>query len=203
MLAFGYVRVSTKEQDLSLQIKAIEEYARTRNIRLLKIFEDDATSGEKIFFEREGGKKLLEALNLVNPDLLIVYSIDRIGRNMHDIINTINHFENLGIKVVSIKEEWLQTLNHNIRKLILNILAWVSEYEKELIKRRREEAWRLGKQKGRPRKVKDEVYIKYYKKYGKVLKLKQIWKVMLTDGYKIDYTTFYRNIKRLKREGKI
>ncbi len=203
MLAFGYVRVSTKEQDLFIQVKAIEEYAKSRGIKLLKIFEDDATSGEKKFFERNGGKKLLEALDLINPDLLIVYSIDRIGRNMNDIINVINFFEEKGIKVISIKEEWLQTLDYNVRKLILNILAWVSEYEKELIKRRREEAWRLGKQKGRPRKIKDEIYIKYYKKYGKVLKLKHIWKIMLTDGYKIDYSTFYRNIKRLKSEGKI
>lgn len=69
---------------------------------------------------------------------------------MLDTLNTVIELENRGYKVITVKEEWLQTLDDNIRKLVLSILSWVAEFERKRIRERQEEAWRMGKQKGSP-----------------------------------------------------
>ena len=129
--------------------------------------------------------------------MVISWSIDRLGRSMIDTLNTVIMLESKGYRVTTIKEEWLQTLDGNMRKLILGILSWVAEYERRRIKERQEEAWRQGKTKGRPPKVQDETIIKYLKKYEGLNK-KAIWKILRADGYDISYWQFIRRVKRLR-----
>lgn len=118
---------------------------------------------------------------------------------MLDTLNTVLMFENRGIRVVTVKEEWLQTLDKSIRELILSILAWVAQWERARIRERQEEAWRQGKQKGRPQKVRDEVILKYLKKYSGLNK-KAILKIMNADGYDLSYWQFVKRVKRLERQ---
>jgi len=107
-------------------------------------------------------------LDRLNPECIVAWSLDRFGRTMLDTLNTVLELERQGYKVITVKEEWLQTLDDNIRKLILSILAWVAEFERRRIRERQEEAWRQGKQKGRPLKVPDEVLLGYLKEYGRL-----------------------------------
>jgi len=83
-----------------------------------------------------------------------VGSVDRLGGSTIDTLNTVIELGNKGIRVLSVKEEWLQTLDENVRKLLLSVLAWFAEFEKKRIRERQLEAWSLGKQKGEPRKLK-------------------------------------------------
>ena len=204
MKAVAYVRVSTKEQDEEVQRKAIMEFARKRNLEILKYYIDKGESGAKVFKGRPSARQLLEELDELNPKCIVAWSLDRFGRTMLDTLNTVLELEKQGYKVITVKEEWLQTLDDNIRKLILSILAWVAEFERRRIRERQEEAWRQGKQKGRPLKVPNEVLLGYLRKYGRLgLTKKAIWKIMKADGHKLSYDHFLRRIKKLERGGKV
>ncbi|MEM1731535.1 MAG: recombinase family protein [Ignisphaera sp.] len=196
MKAFAYIRVSTREQDEDIQRKAIEEFAYQRGIGVTGLFIDKGESGAKPFIERPMARQLLQKIDEQKVDAVIVWSIDRLGRTMLDTLNTIQTLESKGVKVISIKEEWLQTLDENIRKLLLSVLAWFAEFERKRIRERQIEAWSQGKQKGRPRKLKLEVVEKYLKRYSNI-KLKNIWKIMKMDGIDISYNTLRRYVKEL------
>ncbi len=203
MKAVAYIRVSTKEQDEEVQINTINEFAGKRGIQIMQYYVDKGESGAKPFKQRPQALRLLNELEKLKPQAIVVFALDRLGRTMVDTLSTVLEFEEKGIKVISVKEEWLQTLNDNIRKLILSILSWVAEFERKRIRERQEEAWKMGKQKGRPPKVRDEVLRKYLKRY-KGLQKKAIWKIMCQDGYELSYQQFLMRLKRLtSNEGKI
>jgi len=128
-----------------------------------------------------------------------------LGRTMLDTMNTVLELENRGVKVITVKEEFLQTLDPNIRRLVLSILAWVAEYERKRIRERQEEAWRAGKQRGRPRKVDDDTILRYYRDYvvNKGLSVKDMWKIMCVDGISISYSRLRQRIRELKERGRI
>ena len=202
MKCIAYVRVSTKEQDEEIQKKAIEEFIKTRKMEIIKWYIDKGESGAKLFKERPGASQLLKEIIQLKPDCIISWSLDRLGRTMLDTLNIIMEFENKGIKIITIKEEWLQTLDNNIRKLIISILSWIAEFERRRIKERQEEAWKSGKRKGRPPKITDEEILRYLSKY-KGLSLKDIWRIMIGSGIRISYSTLRQRIKKLQQEGKI
>ena len=79
---------------------------------------DKGESGAKSFRERPQARKMLEELETVKPDCVVAWSLDQLGRTMLDTLNTVIKIENRGVKDITAKEEWLQTLNDNIRKLI-------------------------------------------------------------------------------------
>jgi DNA invertase Pin-like site-specific DNA recombinase len=201
----AYIRVSTREQDEEVQRRAIEEFARSRSYEVLEWYVDKGESGAKPFKDRPAAGKLLEDLERLKPECVLSWSIDRLGRSMLDTMSTILELESRGVKVITVKEEFLQTLDPNIRKLILSILSWVAEYERKRIRERQEEAWRQGKQKGRPPKVSNDVILKYYKHYvaGLGLSLKDMWKIMRADGHDISYSRLKQRVRKLKQEGKI
>lgn len=201
MRAVAYIRVSTKEQDENVQRKAIEEFASTRNIEIVKWYIDKGESGGKTFMERPGARQLLQELETIKPDLIISWALDRLGRTMIDTLNTIMELEKRGYKVVTVREEWLQTLDDNIRKLVLSILSWVAEFERRRIKERQEEAWRQGKQKGRPPKLTEKELEYYIKKYP-TLSLSDITDLINGDRRRkglppVSYYTVLRKAKKL------
>jgi len=196
MKVVAYIRVSTREQDENVQRHAIEEFAKSRNIEIVQWFIDKGESGAKPFRNRPAAQKLLEFIDNNSIDAVVVFAIDRIGRGMIDTMQTILDLENRGVKVISIKEEWMQTLDQNIRKLVLSILSWVAEFERRRIRERQLEAWAMGKQKGRPKKVSDEIILRYLKRYDR-LSIRAIWKIMTKDGHEISYDHLRRRIKQL------
>ncbi len=201
MRAVAYIRVSTKEQDENVQRKAIEEFANMRNIEIVKWYVDKGESGSKTFMERPGARQLLQELETIKPDLIISWALDRLGRTMIDTLNTIMELEKRGYKVVTVKEEWLQTLDDNIRKLVLSILSWVAEFERRRIRERQEEAWRQGKQKGRPPKL-TEKELEYYIKRYPTLSLSDITDLINGDRIRkglplVSYYTVLRKAKKL------
>lgn len=202
MNVIGYVRVSTKEQDEGNQIAEINKFCEKNNYKLIKIVVDKV-SGAVEFKKREAYNEIENIIKNNNINAIICWSIDRIGRNMLDTLNTILEFENRGIKVISIKEEFLQTLDENLRKLILSIFAWFAEFERKRIRERQMLAWQSGKQKGRPKKISDEEISSYFLKYKDKLSLLAILKIINADREsegkeKISYATFYLRLKKLK-----
>ncbi len=202
MRVVAYVRVSSKEQDETIQVNAIGEFCKSHKYELINMFIDKGVSGALPPRERPGFSQMLEFMKNNPVDAIVVWSLDRLGRTMLESFNTLAELENGGIRVLSVKEEFLQTLDPTVRKLIVSVLLWVAEFERKRFRERVEEAWRQGKQKGRPRKVDDATILRYLAKYPD-LRVKDIWRVMKGDGYSISYSrlAYWVRVLRKKQKG--
>lgn len=113
---------------------------------------EDKCSGAIPFFERSGGKEILNLIEKNAIKELFVWQIDRLGRNVRDIMNTIHFFNNKGISI-SFISQGLKTLDENgkenpISKMIISILGVISEMERNQIKERQMEGVKIAKMKG-------------------------------------------------------
>jgi len=133
-----YIRVSTIEQNTDRQV----------NNSFKGLTYIDKCSGSIAFKDRTEASKLLANKNITEVH---VHSIDRLGRNTLDIMQTIEYFTNNGINVVS-EKEGLQTLINGkvnpIAKLMVGILGTLAEFELSRIKERQMEGIAKAKAKG-------------------------------------------------------
>ena len=169
MKAVAYLRVSRSDLDLRNQKIAIEEYAAIHKIDVVEYFWDEIT-GASDPRSRGGFASMLQYIQEEGIPVVIVYALDRLGRSFKEVLNVIWSLENLGVTLISVREDWLQTLDQSIRSLILSILTWAADFERKLIsertKRGLEKAKLEGKHIGRPRKL-DEKKIKEIKRLRK------------------------------------
>jgi len=155
-MKYGYIRVSTKKQELARQIDSLERY--TENI-----FTDKQTGKD---FQREEYLKLKTVIQ--SGDELYIHDLDRLGRNKQGIKDELQWFKDHGVIVrilnmpttlIEIEgQEWILDMINNI---ILEVLASVAEHEREDISRRVTEglnsARKRGKILGRPKTSSDKI----------------------------------------------
>lgn len=171
---YYYTRVSTEGQNVSRQIenfKSIGEVT-TQNIFIDKI------QGNIPFLERPEASRLFDIVTeQPNPKATIVIdSIDRLGRNLIDILNTIELFTQNGINLRSLKEGFQTLVNgkeNPMAKIVISVMGSIAEMERNRIKERQAEGIRIakahGKYKGRmPGSV--ESREKFLSKYPLVVK---------------------------------
>jgi len=113
---------------------------------------EDKCSGSIPFFEREGGKKIKQLLDKKIITSLSVWTIDRLGRDLLDVLNSIHYLSQRGIRIHFI-QQGLITLDENgkenpISKMIISILGVVAEMERKQIKERQKEGIELAKLRG-------------------------------------------------------
>lgn len=113
---------------------------------------EDKVSGTIPFFDRPGGKEIKVLVDHQIIASLDVWTIDRLGRNLRDILNTIHYFSEHNISIVFINQG-LRTLDENgkensIAKLMISVLGIVSEMERNQSKERQLEGIKLAKLKG-------------------------------------------------------
>lgn len=124
MRLLGYTRVSTSSQDLQLQIDSL----LSLGVENRDIF-SDVTSGRKNAADRPGMQQLLE--HATSGDTIAVWRIDRLGRSLLDVLNTVAGLHEQGIQVRSISDGIDPATPTG--RLMLNMLATLAEYERELI----------------------------------------------------------------------
>lgn len=141
MSNIGYARVSTFEQTLDLQLDALKAAGAV-------IIYEDKASGKSA--DRPELLHCLKALR--DGDTLVVWRLDRLGRNLKDLILIVNELEGRGIKFKSLKES-IDTTGPAGR-LVFHVFAAIAEFERELVRERTlaglEAARARGKQGGRP-----------------------------------------------------
>lgn len=153
----GYVRVSSDKQNEARQIEAMKlEGVEERNIYI------DKASGKN--FERDNWRLMLKVLR--EGDCLLVESIDRLGRNYQEILEEWRGLVKRGIDIVVLDMPLLDTRNKKdltgvlISDIVLQLLSYVAEKEREAIRSRQAEgiaiAKKLGKYKGRKEKEIDK-----------------------------------------------
>ena len=145
-MIYGYIRVSSRDQKIDRQYKELKKY----NIDDKHIFIDKASGKD---FERKNYKKLM---NKIKPnDLLIIKSIDRLGRNYDMIIEEWSKItKDIGANIKVLDMPLLDTSIENdliskfISDIVLQILSFVAENERIAIKQRQAEGIKIAMQKG-------------------------------------------------------
>ncbi|KVF72122.1 recombinase family protein [Burkholderia vietnamiensis] len=120
----GYARVSTEEQDLALQIDALNQ----ANCDML--FTDRGVSGAT--FARPGLTAALESL--ASGDALVVWRLDRLGRSLRKLVELTDDLAKRGIEFVSLTEAINTSSTGGI--LVLHVMAALAEFERSLISER-------------------------------------------------------------------
>lgn len=138
-----YTRVSTIDQKTDRQRINESDF---------KMVVEDKCSGAIPFFDREGGKEIAKLIDNGIITCLSVWTIDRLGRNLRDILNTIHFFTERNIPIVFLSQG-LRTMDENgkenpIAKLMISILGTVGEMERSQIRERQLEGVRIAKLKG-------------------------------------------------------
>lgn len=201
MERYGYARVSSKDQNPERQIQAMEEQKiKSKNIYL------DKMSGKS--FARPQYLQMLKRMK--KGDVLIIKSIDRLGRNYEEILEQWRKItKEIGADIQVIDMPLLNTnISHGdltgvfIADLVLQILAYVAETERAFIKQRQAEGIAIAKRKGiRFGREKKEIpgdFEVYYQLWceGNVTIRKAAEKLGM------NYTTFYRRCVERKESEK-
>ena len=193
--SYGYVRVSTREQNEDRQILALNE------VRIPE---------ENIFVDRQSGKDFGRPMyrqmvkKLRKEDLLYVKSIDRLGRNYEEILEQWRLLtKKKRVDIVVLDMPLLDTrkgkdlLGTLIADLVLSLLSYVSENERCAIRQRQREGIEAAKLKGvkfgRPPKIAPENFGQIYSQWVE----KEINAQEAANLCNFSKTTFYRKIKSI------
>lgn len=195
---YGYCRVSTREQNEDRQIIALTEFGVQKH----NIFVDKLSGKD---FNRPQYRRLLEQI-LQKGDLLVVKSIDRLGRNYNEILEEWRHITieiGTDIKVLdmplldtTLNKDLLGTL---ISDIVLQLLSYVAHSERDLIHQRQSEgiaAARLrGVVFGRPRSsFPDQFEVTYQRWRSKEISPRQAF-----DAMQLSPKQFYKMVERFER----
>ena len=137
MRLFGYARVSTNQQSLDIQIKALKEAGVNAN----RIFSDKATGSHS---QREG--LTLLRLKVEEGDIILVKKLDRLGRDTADMIQLIKEFDKMGI-FIRFLDDGIST-EGTMGKMVVTILSAVAQAERHRILERTNEGRIEAKSKG-------------------------------------------------------
>src|SRR5215213_6462023 len=186
-MLIGYARISTADQTLDLQLDALKKAGCEQ------IF-TDRVSGTKT--ERKG---LTEALSHLRAgDILIVWRLDRLGRSLRHLIDTVTSLQERGVGFKSLQENIDTTTSGG--KLVFHIFGALAEFEREIIRERTqaglESARSRGRIGGRPKTLTArQIQILRNMAADKSLTVADICKTL-----GIGRTTFYRYVKGRETE---
>ncbi len=199
MKRYGYIRVSTKEQNPERQVLAMQEMKiEQSNIYM------DKMSGKS--FARPQYLRLLKRLR--KGDVIVVKSIDRLGRDYVEILEQWRvitkeigaHIQVIDMPLLNTDSSHSDLTGVFIADLVLQILAYVAETERTFIKQRQAEGIAAAKQKGiqfgcRKKEVPDD-----FKKYYQLWCNEKITIRKAAEELGMNYSTFYRRCKELKNK---
>jgi DNA invertase Pin-like site-specific DNA recombinase len=145
-----YCRVSTTSQTVDPQELALQKYCEDRDWTQIRIFKDPAVSGMKD--RRPGLDALMDAARRRAIDVVLIWKLDRLGRNLVHLVQALEEFRQLGIEFISTTESFDTSTPHG--RLLLNLTAMFSNFERDLISERVKlglaNARQKGKRLGRP-----------------------------------------------------
>ncbi|MED1270206.1 recombinase family protein [Bacillus mycoides] len=181
-MIFGYARVSTEEQNLDMQIDALQQYG------IDKLYQEKMTGTKKALLQLE---ELLKVLR--KGDKVVVYKLDRISRSTKHLIELSEKFQELDVDFISIHDN-IDTSNA-MGKFFFRMMASIAELERDIISERTKTglnaARARGKKGGRPQKHTDKVEMALKMYQSKEYSIKQI-----TEATGLSKTTLYRYINK-------
>lgn len=195
-MVFGYIRVSTKEQNEDRQLIALNEY----NVPEKNIYMDKQSGKD---FDRKQYKRMLKSVK--ENDLIIIKSIDRLGRNYAEILEQwrmITKIKKADIFVIDMPvldtRRGKDLMGTFLSDIVLQVLSFVAESERDNIKQRQAEGIAAARAKGvkfgRPPKELPPNFMSVYKKWiNKELSVKEA-----AEACNMPMTTFFYRAKKFK-----
>ncbi len=181
-----YVRVSTKDQSVGMQLNDLERYSKERGLNIFKVYEDNGVSGTKE--TRPALGQLMDDARKRKFDIVLVWRFDRFARSTKHLVNALYEFRNLGIDFISYQEN-IDT-SSPLGEAIFTIISAMSKLERDIIAERVKGGLRKaranGKRLGRPESEVDTDKIVEYKKQGK--SIREIAKEMGIHRSKVERT---------------
>jgi len=178
MRLFGYARVSTSQQSLEIQIKAL----KNAGVKTNRIFTDKISGSSS---DRDGLKML--SVKVEEGDVILVTKLDRLGRDTADMINLIKEFDNINVSVRFL-DDGIST-EGTMGKMVVTILSAVAQAERHRILERtnegRIEAQAKGVKFGRKRKIDRDKLLALHKGGDSAIKIAQQMKIGRSTVYKL------------------
>lgn len=186
MIAIGYARVSRNDEVIDNQINIL----RGAGIRKEHIFTDEGVSGTIAPSERKGFRKMMDFVKRNEVSTVYFYELSRVSRDLTDLLTILREFDRMGVCVKSLSpNESFMQCDPSIRSLIISIMGWCAQREREnLIERTNagiQRAKAQGIHCGRPFKEFDYKYAKHLHDEGRT------WKEV-SDTLGIPYPTLMR-----------
>lgn len=181
----GYARVSTRDQDVSLQIEALE-----------------AAGCERIFTETASGShadrpELARALSHLRPgDTLIVWRLDRLGRSLGHLIELIGAFKARGVGFRSLTDPIDTTTAAG--ELIFNIFGSIAQFERELMRERTKAGLESARARGRRGGRKRKIHPRMLRQIKALLNDREITVTEIAARFKVSRSALYRALEREK-----
>ena len=142
--------MSTEEQTVLNQKMAMHTWASEHGYQVVHYFEDSAVSGRIPASKRKSFGEMLELVKECPVDAVLVYELSRIGRTFWDTLDAIKAIEEYSPLIsCSPRETFLQSTEPSVRKLMLGILTWVAEREREMLVQRTKDGMRRAKESGK------------------------------------------------------
>jgi DNA invertase Pin-like site-specific DNA recombinase len=141
-----YARVSTLTgQSPEMQLVEMREYVATRGWQVIEEYVDHGVSGAKE--SRPALNRLMADAKQRRFDAVVVWKIDRFGRSLRHLVNSIAELENLGVSFVSLRDSIDLSSPSGI--LMFQLIAAMSQFERSLIQERVKAGIRNARNKGR------------------------------------------------------
>ena len=185
-MKIGYARVSTGLQNLNLQEDRLNQYGCE------KIFSDHISGAKS---KRPGLDRAIEFARA--GDTIVVWRLDRLGRNMEDLITLVNELNNRGVSFHSLEENITMDKSSSTGQLLFHLFAAFAEFERNLILERssagRIAARARGRYGGRPEKLnnKDLKLLKTLYDNGTPIKT-------IAEQWQVSRTTIYRYLNKIE-----
>lgn len=187
-MKIGYARVSTGLQNLNLQEDRLNQYGCE------KIFSDHISGSRS---KRPGLDKAIEFAR--SGDTIVVWRLDRLGRNMADLITLVNELNNRGVSFHSLEENITMDKSSSTGQLLFHLFAAFAEFERNLILERssagRIAARARGRYGGRPEKLNKQDLTLLKTLYDNGTPIKTI-----AEQWKVSRTTIYRYLNKLNNQ---
>ncbi len=133
-----YLRVSTEEQrerhSIVTQKEFGEKYCCVHGLQIRKIYADDGVSGTVPLEQRPEGRKILEDASRGQFSEILIYKLDRLGRDTLLILNAISELQRYGVRVRSMTEEFDNERSNG--RLMLTVHSAFAAHERDLIRER-------------------------------------------------------------------
>ena len=129
-----YCRVSTidKKQDTNLQLTPLHDYCTARKWDIAGEYIDKGISGSKD--QRPALDRLMNDAKKLKINCIIVWKLDRWGRSLKHLINSLSELQNLGVSFISYQENI--DFSTPAGKMMFHIIGAMAEFERELIRER-------------------------------------------------------------------
>src|SRR6266567_6989214 len=130
-----YVRVSTDSQTVENQIRELRQVAERRGWDVVEVYRDAGISGAKGRNGRPGLDTMLKDASRRKFDIVMAWAIDRVGRSLSDLLDTIQHLEACGVDLY-LDQQAIDTTTPPMGKLVFQLTGAFAEFERTTIRQR-------------------------------------------------------------------